>query len=202
MGRGGLARNRMNVVLDLDSVHYVSIDAPPRNGLLDPMLGVRYSGFQLPAPWKLVVEGAVKVPVAGQREFLSTGRTDVGLQASLMRRGTNHALYGSFALVGYAGSESEGQPDARVVPTLVVGLESHITRTIHSILQVYASPSIYSGDDTGLDELTSTKYQLSLGLRYHRGSHLVSFAVTENLANMSNTPDIGFQLGWAYRKKK
>jgi hypothetical protein len=27
---------------------------------------------------------------------------------------------------------------------------------------------------------------------------LFSFAVTENLQNFNNTPDIGFQLGWAY----
>jgi hypothetical protein len=202
MGRRGLGRDGMNLVMDLDSLQYELVDAHARNGLLDPTLGVRYSGIELPPPWKLVLEGSVKVPVAGERAFLSTGRADVGVQASMMRRGPNHAWYGSLAVVDYAGSDSKLQPDARVVPTFVFGLESHLTATLHSIVQVYASPSMYGSDDTGLAELTSAKYQLSLGLRYHRGSHLVSFAMTENLENMANTPDVGFLIGWSYRPSK
>ena len=198
-GRRGLARDQMNVVMDLDSLQYASLDGRARNGLLDPTLGVRYTGVTLPAPWSFALEAAVKVPVAGQRDFLSTGRLDTGLQASVMRRGDRHAFYGSIAVVDYAGSDGDAQPDARIVPTVVVGFESHLTARVHSIVQLYASPSIYDGDDTGLSALTSNKYQLSLGMRYHRGSHLLTFALTENLANMNNTPDVGLQLGWGYR---
>jgi len=61
------------------------------------------------------------------------------------------------------------------------------------ILQGYVSPSVFSREETNLDELLATKYQLS---RIGRG--LLSFAVTEILQNVDNTPDIGFQLGWAY----
>lgn len=198
-GRRGLARDQWNVVMNLDSLQYASLDAHARNGLLDPTLGVRYTGVALPVPWSLALEAAVKVPVAGQRDFLSTGRMDTGLQASVMRRGDRHAFYGSIAVVDYAGSDGDAQPDARIVPTVVLGFESHLAARVHSILQLYASPSIYDSDDTGLSALTSNKYLLSLGLRYHRGSHLLTFALTENLANMNNTPDVGFQLGWAYR---
>ncbi len=199
MGRHGLKRDQINVVMDLDSLQYALLDGHSRSGLLDPTFGVRYSGLRLTEPWSLVLEGAVKVAVAGRRNFLSTGRADLGVQASLARRGTNHAVYASLGVVDYGGSESEAQPEARVVPTLVLGLESHLTGRLHSIVQVYASPSMYDASDTRLEELTSPKYQLSLGLRYHRGGQLFTFAVTENLANMNNTPDVGFQLGWAYR---
>ncbi len=201
-GRRGLARDQMNVVMDLDALQYASIGARARNGLLDPTLGVRYTGVSLPVPWSLALEAALKVPVAGQRDFLSTGRIDTGLQASVMRRGHRHAFYGSFAVVGYSGSDGDAQPDARVVPTVVLGFESHLATRVHSILQLYASPSIFDSDDTGLSALTSNKYQLSVGVRYHRGSHLLTFALTENLANMNNTPDVGFQLGWAYRPRR
>jgi len=27
---------------------------------------------------------------------------------------------------------------------------------------------------------------------------VLSFAITENLQNLNNTPDVGVQLGWAY----
>ena len=66
------------------------------------------------------------------------------------------------------------------------------------ILQGYVSPSIYSEEDTDLDELRATKYQLSLGFYHRMGGGLLSFGITENLQNVDNTPDIGFQLGWAY----
>jgi hypothetical protein len=35
-------------------------------------------------------------------------------------------------------------------------------------------------------------------MRHRRGANLFTFAVTENLQNVNNTPDIGFQFGWAY----
>jgi hypothetical protein len=66
------------------------------------------------------------------------------------------------------------------------------------ILQGYASPSVYSHEDTDLDELLATKYQLSLGIYQRFGAGLISFAITENLQNLNNTPDIGFQLGIAF----
>ncbi len=197
-GRHGLKRDQFNIVMDLESLQYVQLDGHSRSGLLDPTFGLRYSGLRLPEPWSLALEGAVKVPVAGHRNFLSTGRADVGLQASLARRGSNHAVYASLGVVDYGGSESDAQPEARIVPTLVLGLDSHLTGRLHSIVQLYASPSLYDSRDTRLGELTSPKYQLSLGLRYRREAQLFTFAVTENLANMNNTPDVGFQLGWTY----
>ena len=42
------------------------------------------------------------------------------------------------------------------------------------------------------------KYQLSLGVYQRIGRGVLSFAVTENLQNFNNTPDVGLLLGWAY----
>jgi hypothetical protein len=58
---------------------------------------------------------------------------------------------------------------------------------------------VYRHQDTDLDELLGEKYQASIGLR-HRFSNqfLFTFGITENLQNVNNTPDIGFQLGLAY----
>jgi hypothetical protein len=199
MGRRGLSRDQFNVVMDLESLRYASLDAGAHSGLLDPTLGVRYSGLRLPEPWSVVLEAAIKIPVAGERRFLSTGRSDAGVQASVMRRGSRHAFYASLVAVDYAGSRGVFAAEGRTVPTVVAGFESHLAPRWHSIVQLYASPSLYDRDVTRLDELTSNKYLLSAGLRYHRGSQLFTAAVTENLAHMDNTPDVGFQLGWAYR---
>ena len=57
---------------------------------------------------------------------------------------------------------------------------------------------MYSDEDTDLDELLDMKYQLSLGVYHRFGRSVLSFAITENLQNFNNTPDVGLQLGWAY----
>jgi hypothetical protein len=102
--------------------------------------------------------------------------------------------------VYYAGSPNFAPNDAKVIPTLVVGYERHLSDNTHLILQGYASPSVYSHQDTDLDELLATKYQASLGFYHRIGLGLISFAVTENLQNLNNTPDIGFQFGFAYSR--
>ena len=198
-GRATVPRGQINVVVDLDSARTANLDAEQRSGLLDPTLGIRYSGIELPAPWSLALEAAVKLPLGGTRDWLSTGRTDFGAQASLMRRGARHAFFSSLSLVDYAGSTEELHPGEELVPTLVFGLDSHLTGRTHSVVQFYASPSVFGADETSLDELNADKFLLSLGLRHHRGPHLVSFGVTENLGNYNNTPDIAFQVGYAYR---
>ena len=100
--------------------------------------------------------------------------------------------------VYYAGSPNLAPNDAKVIPTLLVGYERHLTQNTHLILQGYASPSVYSHKDTDLDELLATKYQASVGIYHRIGAGLISFAITENLQNLNNTPDIGFQLGFAF----
>ena len=48
------------------------------------------------------------------------------------------------------------------------------------------------------DELLSDKFQMSIGVRHRFDCCLVSFGITENLQNLNNTPDIGFQMGFAW----
>jgi hypothetical protein len=80
----------------------------------------------------------------------------------------------------------------------VLGYERRLTSNTHVVLQGYVSPSVYTRRETDLKELLATKYQLSLGVYRRVGRSLFSFAATENLQNVNNTPDIGFQLGWSY----
>jgi hypothetical protein len=197
-GRPALEKNQVNLVYDLKSSQLVSLGTPVDGGLLDPTLGARFTGFQLSAPWALTVEGAVKVPIDGARNLLSTGHYDYGLQASLQRRGARHALYFNAGAVYYGGADFPVPQDSQLAPTLIVGYEFQWTDRTNLNAQVYASSSVYSHDSTDLDELTSTKYQYSLGLRHRIGQGVITFGITENVQNINNTPDIGFQLGYAY----
>jgi hypothetical protein len=197
-GRPAVARNQATLIYDLKGAHVVFLESPTDGGFTDPTIGFRYTGLQFSPTWRLSLEGAAKIPLGGRRLLLSTGRTDYGIQASLQRRGHRQAFYIDAAAVYYAGTREPARQHAQVIPTLVLGYERMLTARTNVNVQGYISKSVYSHDQTDLDELLGTKYQYSIGLRHRRENWLVSFAFTENLQNINNTPDIGFQLGVAW----
>src|SRR5262249_38247944 len=109
-----------------------------------------------------------------------------------------NAAYASVA--GVYAKQSDVTPgySRSFIPTLIVGYEHQMAGRTNFVVQVYASPSVYTRNDTDLDSLLETKYQTSVGVRYRAGGSLWTFALTENLKSFNNTPDFGFQLGWAY----
>ena len=197
-GRPAVARNSLNVILDLKGANTpLLLDASPEGGLLDPTFGVRYSVAAAPSPWNLVLEGAVKVPIDGQREFLSSGSTDVGLQATLQRFAGRHAGYLSAAAVRAKAGGLTSNDRSQIVPTFICGYEYSVSQKTGVVAQLYASRSVFKREDSDLEELLATKYQVSLGVRHRIDASVWSFAVTENIKG-SNVPDFGFQIGWTY----
>ena len=197
-GRPAMARNQTSVLINLKSAQVVLQDAPKTRDFTDPIFGVRYAGITLPGRWRMSVDAAVKVPLRGERMLFSTGRTDYGLQASVRRLGERNAVHMDLAAVWYAGESTPVPHEAQLIPTFVIGWEYKLTARTNLNLQGYASTSVYTRDQTDLDELLNPKFQASLGVRHQFDWGLLSFAVTENLQNLNNTPDIGFQLGYAW----
>jgi hypothetical protein len=197
-GRPAVSRNRANLLFDLKSSQYVALDLPDSSGLLDPVVGVRYTNSTLMEPWKLTLESAIKIPIGDRGSAFSTGRTDFGAQLSLQRFWRQQAVYLDLAAVYYSGMRQFVPEPARVLPTLIVGYERKLTEHTNAIIQGYVSRGVYEREQTDLAELLGNKYQVSAGLRHRSGNHLITFAVTENLQNINNTPDIGFQLGWYF----
>lgn len=197
-GRPAVRRNDVNLIADLKSANIAFLDSPTSGGMLDPTIGVRYSGMDQVKGWNIVLEAAAKLALRGRKELLSTGKTDFGLQATLQRFSDHHAWYVSASGVYYDGSTSATPTGPQIVPTLVVGYERKLSDKTHLILQGYFSDSVYSREETDLQELLDPKFQLSLGFYRRFGRAVMSFAITENLQNFNNTPDVGIQLGWAY----
>jgi hypothetical protein len=197
-GRPGAARNDFNLLFDLKSGQFTAFESPSRGGLLDPVFGVRYTRTSDDDRWRLSLESAVKVPLASRQKALSTGRADVGAQMSLQRYSGRHALYLNLAAVYYAGMDQLVPEPAQVLPTLVAGYEYRLTPRTNVILQGYVSRSVYEEEQTDLNELIGTKYQISAGVHHRRGGQLFTFALTENIQNINNTPDVGIQMGWSF----
>lgn len=197
-GRPAARRYDVNIIADLKSAQLALFDSPTRGGMLDPTVGVRYSASESLGGWNFVGEAAAKLAFRSREAFLSTGKTDYGVQATLQRFSDHHAWYLSASGVYYDGTTNVMPTGPRIVPTLIVGYERKLSAGTHAILQGYVSDSVYSRRETELDELLATKFQLSLGIYRRLGRGVLSFAITENLQNFNNTPDLGLQLGWAY----
>lgn len=189
------ARDRLQVVVATDGTQLTILEKPG-DGVGDPVFGVRYSLFAEPDGWNLLAEGAVKVAWSDERPFLSSGKSDAGVQLSLQKFLGRQAFYLTASAVYFNGSDNPVTPDLRQwIPSVVMGWEPRLTRRTNAILQLYASPSVVQ--DSGLDELVADKYLLSLGLQTRRGPWFYRFALTENLRNFSNTPDIGLNFSLA-----
>ncbi|MEO8005887.1 MAG: DUF3187 family protein [Betaproteobacteria bacterium] len=196
--RNTVARNRANLIFNLKGVQSTYIDSVPEGGLLDPVLGVRYSLMPGPSPLNLVLEGSVKVPVAGERNFLSTGNADVGVQATLQAFSGRHAGYLSAAAVRTRGDAFTPYDRTQIIPTYIVGYELSLTHQTAVIGQFSMSPGVLNHNETDLPELLANKYQISFGVRHRVDASVFSVAFTENMIKLNNTPDIGFQFAWTY----
>lgn len=197
-GRPAAQRYDVNVIADLNSAQLGFLESPTSGGFLDPTIGIRYSGAEKVKGWNFVLEAAAKLAFRDSKEFLSTGKSDYGLQATLQRFSDHHAWYVGASGVYYDGRTSVMPTEPRIIPTLVVGYERKLSPETHLILQAYLSDSVFSHEETDVEDLLATKFQLSLGIYRRFGRGVMSFAITENLHNLNNTPDIGLQLGWAY----
>lgn len=202
-GRALVARDRFQLVYDIGEIEFAELErGTAEGGLGDPVLGLRYS---LPEPrfgWDIVVEVAAKLAVDGERFLLSTGEHDFGVQTTLQRRlgeTGRHSVYLAGSAVYYAGGPEVPGDDTQIIPTLIAGYSFGVTQKTSVILQAYASRSVIQ--ETPIEELTDDKYQLSLGLQSRGQNILWSFAVTENVSNFANTPDIGVQIGISYMPK-
>ena len=201
-GRPAAARNDINFIYDLKSRSIAQLgSSPTSSGFLDPTLGVRFSGLTLGESWHFSFEGAVKLALAGRRTLLSTGRSDFGLQAAAQYRGARNAFYANAAAVYFDGGEFPIRQQSQIVPTLIVGYEFALTARTNLNVQGYLSKSVYSHNETDLEDLLEDKYQITAGVRHRMDQFLVTFGVTENVQNLNNTPDIGFQLGFAWLPK-
>ena len=194
-GRPALARNQAALFYDLKGVHLAFRRSRLMAASPIQLSGSGTPGRQFSPTWRLTLEGAVKIPSGRASELLLSpaGRT------TACRRRCNawairHAFYGNLAAVYYAG-------DARA---RAAGFADHSHRDSGLRVQVDGEdqpehPGLYQQQclftrQTDLDELLGMKYEYSLGLRHRMDNWLLTFGFTENVQNVNNTPDVGFQV--------
>lgn len=191
-GREYVGNDRWQAIFDLDddpSNALVLLDAPVAHGWGDPTILVHHA---LPGDlggWCFAVEAAYKPALADAGRFLSSGGDDVGVQVIADRAWRRWGLVANASWVHAA--DFDELPRFDVADPLGVGvtLIRRVGRDARFLLQALAGESVFrEATDSGLAEL---QIQASVGMRWRRANRLYGFAVTENIANFDNTPDIG-----------
>jgi Protein of unknown function (DUF3187) len=195
-GRDWVARDHFQIISSLDGVNTSLLDAPVDGGFGDPVLGARQVWPLSRSHWSVVLDGEAKFALQGERPFLSTGTNDYGLQASLQGKYRRQGVYFSSSFVLTDGRVLGVKLDRQVIPTVTAAYEVGMTDHTNFLLQLYGSESTVR--DSSIDQIGANKYQASLGVRSHRGHVIYGFAVTENLKNFENTPDVGVSLTFAW----
>lgn len=195
-GRDLAGRNQFQTIMDFQGAQLSSLDAPVDGGLGDPAVGLRHVVPLGESRWNLVLQGEAKIAAQGERPFLSSGSNDYGVQAALQGKFRRQAVYFSGSIVSTDGRVLGVELERRVVPTGILAYEVGLSNHTNLIGQLYASQSTIR--DSSLDPVTADKFQASLGVRSRRGRMIYGIAVTENIDNFDNTPDIGVTLSLAW----
>ncbi len=193
-GRDLVARDQYQVLMRFGDGVFSMADAP-RDGFGDPTIGLRHSLPFFDGPWTAAMEWAVKPAVADEKAFLSNGHTDFGIQFMLERHWRRGGLYLSASYV-WLGNFDLADFSPADIPSLTVAYSHRLSSRVTAVVQGLVSGSIFS--DETRSELSTVEYQMSFGVRFRTGPMIVSAALTENLVNFQNTPDIGFHLGLCY----
>lgn len=191
-GRDLVARNQFQGFFKIGGNETLLATAPRSYGFADPVFGIRHRGLRA-GDWDVVLELAAKMPWGASDSLFTSGNADVGAQVSLQRQWADHGLYLSASYVAFGGSESFRDHVNRQIPSATVAWETRIGRNTSAIFQATAARSVFrDGTDP---ELAANQYQMSAGIRHVSGAMHYTFAITENLVNFNNTPDIGFHAG-------
>ncbi|MCG8434352.1 MAG: DUF3187 family protein [Gammaproteobacteria bacterium] len=197
-GRPLVAEDQFQALTRFGGRTNVLQNAPKNISLADPVFGVRHRGINL-GNWDLVLEAAVKLPIGTADDYFSSGKADIGVQASFQRKFANQGVYISVSDVYVGGSQTFGDDNVRRhIPTITAAYERVVAPRTTAIVQLTAAKSIFSG--TRSNDLSTTKYQATIGVRHVRGNMHYTAAFTENMFNFNNAPDVGLHVGvgWAF----
>ena len=193
-GRNLVARDQYQVLMRFGDDVFVMPGAPS-DGWGDPTIGLRHALPFFDGVWTAAMEWAVKPAVADKEAFLSNGHTDFGVQLMLERHWRRGGLYLSASYV-WLGDFDLADFSPADIPSLTVAYSHRLSPRVTGVVQGLVSGSIFANETQS--ELSTVEYQMSFGVRFRTGPMIVSAALTENLVNFQNTPDIGFHLGLCY----
>jgi len=189
-------RNGYQVAMRLNGQQYSDLNPGSTTRFSDPTVGLRFRDLRW-GDWDIVLEGAGKLPVGNDLPFFSSGAVDLGLQVSLQRRWVDRGVFVSISDVFRGRPELFSNNYRKRIMSVTGAYEQALNSDFNLVAQLTLAQSVFRDSPDG--NLDAPEYQASLGLR-HVGEHFHwTVAVTENLLNFSNTPDLALHLSLGMR---
>jgi len=187
-GRDLVARDQFQILIPYSGGEVVLLEPPSSGGFGDPVLGLRYAWPVLGNGWRVGLEVAAKIPVAESGALLSSGSADYGAQLALGRTWSKNALVINASYVITGGFDGAPGLEPANLPALNLTYLHRLGARSTLVLQLLTAGSIFS--DTTDSSLSDLEFQTTIGVKWELRNGFVGIAVTENVLNYDNTPDI------------
>ena len=188
------------VVLGLQSSNPLVLRKPPTSGGLgDPSFFLRYAFPDDYSGWNFNLTTGLKVPLADEDVFLSTGSWDAGFQFIADKRFQYDAFIINAGIV-FPGDIRIRNFDFPSLPFVTLswlhGFEGQMRKKF--FLQILFSEHPFH--ETVNTELSDIQFQITAGLKYDTSVGVIGIGLTENILNFNNTPDLGLHFTWGILK--
>lgn len=197
--RDRVARDRFQLLLEVDGKTLLLAEAPTRGGLSDPVVGGRWRFGSSPG-WNGTIEAAIKAPVAGERHLLSTGAWDAGVQVAVQRRWPVWGAAGSVSVVQTGRSRGALALPERTLPSLTVAGSRRLRGGTEAVAQITWTRSLFQGLVSS--DLADPVWLGTLGVRHATGSLSWELGLVENLETYNNSADLGLHVSVAWRPRE
>ncbi len=185
-------RNQLSVISGVGADAIAVVGIRGESGVGDATIVARRRS-SWPGEWHSIVEAAIRLPTGRNDLYFSSGTPNYGVQGSLARQTDAQGFYASASYVRPGASRRLPDASFSSVRGIVAAYEHRLTANTSATVQASWSRSGFRHNV--LPDLGKSRDQISLAIRRRHAGSVVSFALTENVANYKNTPDIGVHLG-------
>ncbi len=195
-GREYVADNQVQVVLARDNGKDIVLpQRPSRGGFTDPAIYIR-TAFPIPYfEWQGKLSLGIKPPLMSEHKFLSSGSWDSGFQLTLDKQ-ASHNIYTINTGYIYTGGFEQTHFNPPSLPYINLGWLHRYKKwpNTRSQIQIHLAEHPYRDlVDSALSEL---QFQITLGIKWKLEAGMLGMALSENVLNFDNTPDVVLHLSW------
>ncbi len=195
-GRDYVANNQVQVVLARDSgKDIVLTQRPSRGGFGDPNIYIR-TAFPVPYfDWQGKLSLGIKPPLMSERKFLSSGNWDAGFQLTLNKQ-TSHNIVTINTGYIYTGGFEQTDFNPPSLPYINLGWLHRYKKWSNTRSQIQFHLAEHPYRDLVDSALSELQFQLTLGVKWKLDAGMLGVALSENVLNFDNTPDVVLHLSW------
>jgi len=143
------------------------LSRPTEGGFTDPVVNLRWTVPGDVGGWRFALEGGIKVPLASERQLLSSGSLDAGLQFTAQRTWRRNALVLNLSLVAPGDFRSPQGFDPSDLPALDIAWVHRLARSTSLVAQTLFSGNIFR--EVTDSALAEAEFQLTTGLTWKIG---------------------------------